>query len=155
MWGTVLNDCYNNLGNNTGYDTCDNTAPADDSILSLQVDLTTTGAARMCWWEWPDLYLEWDWGQVTANGDVVFEHCGGSYVAPTQWTQECVDLGAYAGQMVTVEFHMMASSVVERAGWYIDDLEIFQASDCATGVLFADDFESGGTGAWSLTIPLP
>ncbi|HSL16665.1 MAG TPA: serine protease [Methylomirabilota bacterium] len=155
MWGTVLNTCYHDLGNNTGYDTCNNTAPADDSILSFQVDLTGTGAAQMCWWEWPDLYLYWDWGQVTANGDVVFEHCGGSYSAPTQWTQQCVDLGAYAGQMVTVEFHMMASTVVNRAGWYIDDLEVFHGSDCTTGVLFADDFESGGTGAWSLTTPLP
>ena len=48
MWGTVLNSCYNNVGNNTGYDTCNNTNTADDSILSFQVDLTTTGSAQLC-----------------------------------------------------------------------------------------------------------
>jgi len=153
MWGTVLNDCYHNLGNNTGYDTCNNTAPADDSILSFQVDLTTTGSAQFCWWEWPDLYLPWDWGQVWANGDVVFEHCGGSYAAPTQWQQQCVDLGSYAGQMVDIEFHMMASSVVERAGWYIDDIEVFHGSDCSSEDLFADGFESGDWSAWGSHSP--
>lgn len=153
MWGTVVNGCYNNLGNNTGYDTCNNTSPGDDSILSFEVDLTTTGSAQLCWWEWPDLYLPWDWGQVWANGDVVFEHCGGSYAAPTQWTQQCVDLAPYAGQLVDVEFHMMASTVVERAGWYIDDLEVFHGSDCDAGGLFADDFESGTTSAWALVMP--
>jgi hypothetical protein len=154
MWGTVVNGCYNNLGNNSGYDTCNNSAPGDDSILSFQVDLTTTGSAQLCWWEWPDLYLPWDWGQVYANGDVVFEHCGGSYAAPTQWEQQCVDLANYAGQVVDIEFHMMASTVVERAGWYIDDLEVFHGSDCiGLGGLFADDFESGGTAAWAQTVP--
>ncbi len=149
MWGTILNGCYNNLGNNTGYDTCNNTAPADDSILSFQVDLTTTGSAQFCWWEWTDLFLPWDWGQVWADGDVVFEHCGGSYTAPTQWVQQCVDLGSYAGQVVDIEFHMMASSVVEHAGWYIDDIEVFHGSDCLDEHLFSDDFEAGHFGNWS------
>jgi hypothetical protein len=153
MCGTVVNGCYNNLGNNTNYNTCNNTSPGDDSILSFQVDLTTTGSAQLCWWEWPDLYLPWDWGQVWANGEVVFEHCGGSYVAPTQWVQQCVDLAPYAGQVVDVEFHMMASSVVERAGWYIDDPEVFHGSDCDSDDLFSDDFESGTTSAWASVVP--
>jgi hypothetical protein len=155
MWGTVLNGCYNNLGNNTGYADCNNTSPADDSILSFQVDLTSTGSAEFCWWEWRDLYLPWDWGQVYANGDMVFEHCGGSYSAPTDWVQQCVDLGAYAGTMVDIEFHMMASSVVNYAGWYIDDIEVFAGSDCndATGLIFEDGFESGSVSAWSASTP--
>ena len=94
------------------------------------MDLTSTGSAQLCWWEWPDLYLYWDWGQVYANGEVVFEHCGGSYTAPTAWVQQCVDLSSHAGSMVDVEFHMMASTVVNYAGWYIDDIEIFHGSDC-------------------------
>jgi hypothetical protein len=53
----VLRSCYHNLGNNTGYDTCTNTAPADDSILSFTVDLAGTAAAQLCWWDWADLYL--------------------------------------------------------------------------------------------------
>jgi hypothetical protein len=153
MWGTVLNDCYNNLGNNTGYDTCNNSNPADDSILSFQVDLTGTGSAQLCWWEWTDLYLPWDWGQVLANGAVVFEHCGGSYIAPTSWERQCADLSAFGGSVVDIEFHMLASAVVEYAGWYIDDLEVFHGSDCVGTGIFADGFESGDIAAWSSSTP--
>jgi hypothetical protein len=152
MWGTVVNGCYNNRGNNDGYDSCNNTNPGDDSILSFDVDLTTTSAAELCWWDWPDLWLPWDWGQVHVNGDVVFEHCGGSYPNPTQWEQQCVDMSAYGGTVATVEFHMMASTVVNYAGWYIDDVEVFTGSDCNDG-LFSDDFESGTYDAWSRITP--
>jgi len=60
---------------------------------------------------------------------------------------------AYSGAPATVELHMMASSVVERGGWWIDDLEVFYGSDCASGLLFADDFETGATDAWSGVVP--
>jgi hypothetical protein len=134
MWGTVLNSCYNNLGNNSGYDTCINGNPADDSILSFSVDLTGVAAAEMSWWEWFDLFLNWDWAEVYANGQVVFQHCGGGYVAPTQWEQQVVDLTPFAGGVVDIEFHMMASSVVAYAGWWIDDLMIYSPGDVSMHV---------------------
>ena len=124
MWGSVLNTCYNNLGNNTGYDTCVNGNPSDDSILSLTVDLTGYTDAQLSWWEWPDLFLDWDWGEVVVNGTPVFQHCGGGYVAPTAWVQQVVDLTPYVGASVTIEFHMLSSGVVAYAGWYIDDLDV-------------------------------
>ena len=33
--------------------------------------------------------------------------------ADSEWVQQCVDLGAHAGTVVDVEFHMMASAVVK------------------------------------------
>lgn len=122
MWGTVLNNCYSNLGNNSGYDTCVNGNTADDSILSLTVDLTGYTDAQLSWWDWNDLFLNWDWGEVYANGTVVFQHCGTGYTTPTAWIQQAVDLTAFVGGSVTIEFHMMSSSVVAYSGWYIDDL---------------------------------
>jgi len=124
MWGTSLNTCYQNRGNNDGYDTCNNTNPADDSILSFTVDLTGAGAVELSWWEWYDVFMEWDWGEVYVNGEVVFQHCGHNYVQPTAWVQQTVDLSPYAGAPVTIEFHMMASSVVNYAGWFIDDVMV-------------------------------
>jgi hypothetical protein len=124
MWGTVLNTCYNNLSNNSGYDTCINGNTGDDSILSLTVDLTGYTDAQLSWWDWPDIFLNWDWGEVYANGAVVFQHCGTGYTAPTAWVQRVVDLTAYVGAQVTIEFHMMSSGVVAYSGWYIDDLEV-------------------------------
>lgn len=124
MWGTVLNTCYNGLGNNTGYGTCTNGNTADDSILSLTVDLTGYTDAQLSWWDWPDIFMNFDWGEVYANGTVVFQHCGSGYTAPSAWVQQVVDLTPYVGGNVTIEFHMMASTVVNYSGWYIDDLQV-------------------------------
>ena len=124
MWGTVLNNCYNNLGNNAGYATCTNSNPADDSILTLSVDLTGLPDATLSWWEWYDLFSNWDWAEVYANGTRVFPHCESSYTAPTAWVQQTVNLTPFVGGVVTIEFHMMASTVVNYSGWYLDDVSV-------------------------------
>jgi hypothetical protein len=124
MWGSVLNDCYNGLGNNSGSSTCTNDNPVDDSILTLTVDLSGYTDAQLSWWEWLDLFMDFDWGEVYVDGTVVFQHCGAGYTAPTAWVQQVVDLTPYVGSTVTIEFHQMASTVVNYAGWYIDDLEV-------------------------------
>lgn len=124
MWGTVLNDCYNNRGNNSNYSTCVNSDPSDDSILSFSVDLTGVATATLSWWEWFDVYLDFDWAEVYVNETVVFQHCGTGYVIPSSWEQQTVDLTPYAGGVATIEFHMMASALVNRAGWYLDDISV-------------------------------
>jgi hypothetical protein len=122
MWGTVLNTCYNNLGNNTGYSGCANSNPGDDSILTLSVDLTNYTAATLSWYEWYDLFSAWDWGELRINGAQAFVDCRSSYVAPTAWVLRTVDLAPYVGGVATIEWHMMASTVVNYSGWYIDDV---------------------------------
>jgi len=124
MWGTRLNDCYQNLGNNQGYETCINTDKSDDSVLSFTVDLTGQATATLSWWEWFDLFLVWDWAEVYVNDAVVFQHCGGNFVAPTAWEEQVVDLTPFVGGPVTISFHMMSSTVVNHAGWFIDDVQI-------------------------------
>ena len=125
MWGTVLNDCYTNIGNNGGYDSggnCNSTDPSDDSILTFTVDLTGLSEAWLYWWEWYDLYSYFDWAEVRVNGTVVFQHCESSYVPSTAWAEQEVDISAFTGGVATIAFHMMASTVVDRAGWFIDDV---------------------------------
>jgi len=122
MWGTVLNGCYNNLGNNTGYATCSNTTPGDDSILTLTVDLTNHSAATLSWYEWTDVFSSWDWVEVRVNGTSVFAPCPPSFVAPTAWVQQTASLTPFVGGIVTIEWHLLASTVVNYAGWYIDDV---------------------------------
>lgn len=124
MWGTQLNTCYNNLGNNAGYADCSNTNAADDSILTLSLDLTGYTGATLSFWEWYDLFSYWDWAEVYANGTPILQHCEGSFVEPTAWVQRVVDLTPFAGGPVTIEFHMLASTVVNHAGWFIDDLAV-------------------------------
>lgn len=124
MWGTILNGCYNNLGNNHGYDTCVNANTADDSVLSFTVSLARMEKATLSWWEWYDVNSPYDWAEVYVNNDVVWQHCAGSYTPPSAWEYQAVDLTAYAGKTITIKFHMMASASVARSGWYLDDLMV-------------------------------
>ena len=121
MWGTVLLGCYSNAGNNQSSCPGGNSDIRDDSILSLSLDLTGYVNATMTWWEWDDFFTPWDYAQVYVNGVMVDENCSET---PGAWEQKSVDLTPYVGLPVSIEFHFMASTVVDDAGWYIDDLEI-------------------------------
>lgn len=86
MWGTVLNGCHHNLGNNQGSASggaCNNTNTADDSVLTLTVDLTNYTNATLTFWEWFDVFTYFDWTEVRVNGASALMHCEPSYVAPT------------------------------------------------------------------------
>jgi hypothetical protein len=130
MWGTVINTCYNNLGNNqgSGSGTCNNTNPGDDSILTLTVDLTGLPDATLTWYEWLDVFSYFDWTEVRINGASVTTYCPSSYVAPTAWVQQTINLTPYVGGVATIEWHFMASTVVNYAGWYIDDVAVTTTS---------------------------
>ena len=123
LWGTVLDDCYTPIGNNA--DACNNANVGDDSVLSLTFVLPSPLLnPKLEWWEWNDYFLDFDWTEVRINNTVVYQDCTGSHSKPTAWRKQSVDLSAYAGQTLTVTFHFMASSAVNYAGWYLDDIAV-------------------------------
>jgi hypothetical protein len=126
-WGTVLNDCHSPLGNNAGYLGCSNAAPNDDSILSFKVSLPGGWTkATLTYWAWEDLNIPNDWAEIRVSGSAVSagQVCAGTPTSPTAWIQRTVDLTAHVGKTVQISFHMLASPVTNRAGWYIDDLAV-------------------------------
>ena len=126
-WGTVLNDCHTPLGNNAGYLGCTNAAPGDDSILTFKVNLPGGWTkATLTYWAWEDLNIPNDWAEIRVAGSAVAagQVCAGTPATPTAWIQRTVDLTAHVGQTVQISFHMLASPVTNRAGWYIDDLAV-------------------------------
>lgn len=123
VWGTVLNDCYSPLSN--AADPCTNQDAQDDSVLKLVFRIPgTMSSAVLVYWEWNDYFLTWDWTEVYLNGSVVRQDCTGSHVKPTAWVKRVIDLKALVGQTVTLEFHFMATGVINYAGWYLDDLSV-------------------------------
>ncbi len=129
LWGTVLNDCYNALGNNNKVDdkagTCSNASTGDDSVLRLKVPLPAGWTkASLSYYSWEDLNSPYDWAEIRVDGQVMYQHCEKTYKAPTAWVKRTVDLSKHAGKTVEVTFHFMASSFVNYAGWYIDDLSV-------------------------------
>jgi len=109
MWGTVLNNDYNNIG--------------DWSNLTYIIDLTDSSIsdAQLNWWDWYDLWETWDHGEVYVNGVEVLDMAT-EYIPASAWIQEALDLSPYIGSTPTVMFSMYATTVVSRAGWYIDDV---------------------------------
>jgi hypothetical protein len=73
---------------------------------------------------------------------------------PRDWTLKVADLSAWSGQTVSLRFRLGTDSIIDREGWYIDDVRVITPSSCFDGSgVFRDDFEAGDTGAWTATTP--
>ncbi|MCB1020038.1 MAG: PEP-CTERM sorting domain-containing protein [Acidobacteria bacterium] len=106
-WGTTLSGCYANSG--------------ASSSLSQTFDLSSAIGATFEWHDWTHVFTNFDMGELYANGDLLYS------VAPStaiDWTQRSVDLTAYAGAPVTLEFRLFATTVVNRPGWYLDEMTL-------------------------------
>jgi bacillopeptidase F len=106
-WGTILAGCYFN-SNAT-------------SVLSRTFDLTGYDSAEFSWYEWRSIFLSFDRGELYANNVLLYSVPDNQAV---DWTQRSVDLAAFVGAPVTLEFRLFATTVVNRAGWYIDDVAL-------------------------------
>ncbi len=108
MWGTKMLTNYSNSG--------------AFSYLTLTADLAGFTAPQIRFWSWENTFGNFDYCQLAINGTLVW---GPSWdYSATQWRERVVDLSAYAGQQVTIQFQMFATTSVNYAGWYIDDIYI-------------------------------
>jgi uncharacterized repeat protein (TIGR01451 family) len=109
-WATNLNGCYTNSGS--------------ESLLSQTFDFSALAAPiELTWWNWYEIFVPFDMAELIVNGGApLFEV---TTTAVTGYVQESVDLSAFAGNpSVTIDFRLFATTVVNRAGWYIDDVAI-------------------------------
>ncbi len=128
MWGTVLNGCYQNRGNNQGSCSSGSSDKSDDSILTFNLAIPAGWTtAKLEWWEFADVFISFDWAEVWVDGklDTATQICSGSSSAK-KWEKKSIDLSAYVGKTVNISFHFMASSVVAYPGWYIDEISVTQ-----------------------------
>ncbi len=133
-----------------------------DNQLQLQapsVDCSEATSLVLSYWRWLGVENDsWDHArtQVSVDGGAwttVWESAetmpGGS------WVQEVVDIGALAAGHADVRVRWTLGSTdgsVVYCGWNLDDVRLEGAVPC-TGVLFADGFENGTCGAWSVESP--
>jgi hypothetical protein len=60
---------------------------------------------------------------LQVNGDLLFEDTSPNPTA--DWTSLVLDLSPYAGMAaVTVDFNLDVTTVVNRTGWYLEDVTI-------------------------------
>lgn len=124
MWGTVLNDCFNSLGNIEGWDKCTSTVPENDSILSFAAVIPASFTQATLHWR--------DWVGFETSGYGTFREIWvnakpASSPCKTQagWTDRTLDLSQWIGKPVVVGFHFMGVKPVGNgAGWYVDELSL-------------------------------
>ncbi|MBN2018033.1 MAG: carboxypeptidase regulatory-like domain-containing protein [Candidatus Cloacimonetes bacterium] len=107
LWATVPEGDYTNSGGNT--------------YMSKTVDFSSVTGAYLQFWYWSDIFGSWDYCDVIVNGDILLTV--DSYPG-TAWEFADLDLSAYDGMSdVQIVFSFYATTVVEYAGMYIDDLD--------------------------------
>jgi hypothetical protein len=110
VWATDLDGCYDNVG--------------DETILSQTFDLSSLAApVELSWWNWYEVFVSFDKAEVYVDGTLLWEVT--TTAATADWTQEAIDLSAYAGDPdVTIDFRLYSTTVVNRLGWYLDNVAI-------------------------------
>jgi len=144
MWGTKINGCHsaqkpkNDATNVSG--TCTNKNLKDDMVLRFRVTIPSSwNNTDLTFYQWTDLNYPYDWNEVRVDDGsgsgavhvtkgtstvVKSEYCLKSASKPTAWVKQEFWLDKYKGKTVTISFHLMASDKTNRAGWYIDDVEV-------------------------------
>lgn len=120
-WATVLADCYANSG--------------DTSTLALTVDLSDPQliSAELTWAQWWEYFTNFDFGFVHVNGVQVYFN--DSLGLSPAWETQTVDLTPFLGQSsVSVVFGLWATTVVNKTGWYLDDLSVTACTNSGVGV---------------------
>ncbi len=108
LWATKVNGDYTNSGGS--------------SYMSQTFDFSSVTDAYLNFWYWSDIFGDWDYCDVIVNSDILLTI--DSYPG-TVWEYADLDLSAYDGVAnVQVVFSFYATTVVEYAGMYIDDLDI-------------------------------
>ncbi len=131
-WGTVLNDCYDNSG--------------DTSTVSLTVDLSDPdlSTASLQFRSYYDIFTNFDYIFIRVNGTQVYMN-NTTNTSPG-WITQVVDLTPFlGGQSVNISFHLYTTTVVNDAGWYIDDLEV---TGCVLSTAIAGPENTDRTRIW-------
>lgn len=107
---TNLDGCYANSGST--------------STLSQTFDFTgLTAPIELRAAHFHNVFGTFDTIDLQVNGDVLFEDVSPNPTA--DWTGLAVSLDAYAGlAAVAVDFNLNVTTVVNRTGWYLDDVII-------------------------------
>lgn len=110
-WGNDLDGCYSPLGL--------------ESTLTLTVDLSPPAyaSAELDWHQWFNVFVDFDYMTIYANGTPIYSN--DTTQDSFTWQARSVDLSPFLGDAsVDISFALFATTVVNLAGWYVDDLSV-------------------------------
>ena len=120
VWGTVIGGLH---------------SASTTSSLSIDIDATGFTGLSLSFQEWLDSGGNaFDTAEIFVNGDLISLRDGG----PTNdWRAVSFDLSAYDNSAFSLEFVFSTTTVVERVGWYIDDVAVTGVPTPASAMLLA------------------
>ncbi len=141
---------------------CAPSANMDEQLISPVVNLTGVTTAAVVF----DHFLS-TYSSEIADVDVSSSLTGGAWVNVARYTSdtpnpahETVDITAQAAGAADVRVRWHYYDANFEWYWYVDNVEVTYTapgscdmSACGGTLLFADDFETGGTARWSSTAP--
>ena len=109
LWATKIYDLYTNAGG--------------ISFLRKTVNLAGYTEVELSFYSWFDVFGDFDHTEIYANGVEVWSR--DLSTISTDWEYIVVDLTDFAGDSeVELSFEFYATTVVNYAGWYLDDVYI-------------------------------
>lgn len=113
LWGTKVLSSYSNSG--------------AWSYLRKTVDMSGYANPVLKLWHYMNGFNTWDYGLIKVNGTTVWGSSALAVFMP--WQELTVSLAAYQGMAsVEISFEWYATTTVNYAGWYIDDIYIGPAT---------------------------
>jgi len=132
----------------------------DHSVLRA-IDLTAASTATLDFWTWYDIEYHWDYAfvQVSTDGGATWTSletprttydydagCMESIIANLPgytgssggWVNEVIDLSAYCGQEILLQFRYMTDWAVQMTGFFADDIAVYADGN----LVFFDDVET-------------
>lgn len=98
---------------------------ANMNLLMPPIDLPEEGPAFLQFKQWHELETRYDYGHVFVSTDQEnWTQALRVNGVTTGWIDGQVDLSAYAGQRIYIQFNVTTDGSVVKDGWYIDDVKL-------------------------------
>lgn len=118
MWGTAI---YANYANSNA-----------SSYLSRTFDFSGYSNVSLSFASWSNVFTSFDYSTVYVNGILMASNIGlgapltnATLRSEGAWAEESIDLSGFDGlSSVDITFELFATTVVDRIGWYIDDVHV-------------------------------
>lgn len=104
---------------------------ANAYLLMPPIDLTDhPEGAYLTFKHWYDLETNWDFGDIFVSTDMEqWEHKAEFTGVSDGWQTVVINLSDYGGQMLFVAFNLYSDFIINRRGWYLDDVALVSPSD--------------------------
>ncbi|MDF1799922.1 MAG: immune inhibitor A [Planctomycetota bacterium] len=119
----------------------------ENYLRSPFIDLSGATGAKLVYQRW--LTVEeaiFDQAQINVNGTNVWQNPSSGNLIDTAWTQHEVDISAFDGQNVQLEWRLITDGGLEFGGWNLDDVSVQTLKPSPT-VGLPSNFGSGTAGA--------